>query len=56
MLTSPRVGPGMDRRGRVEEAQPKVTPEANSSPRRRPLPDHLPREDVLLDVQSCERT
>ncbi|WP_410051204.1 hypothetical protein [Bradyrhizobium sp. SZCCHNR1099] len=46
----------MDRRGRVEEAQPKVTPEANSSPRRRPLPDHLPREDVLLDVQSCERT
>ncbi|WP_035642022.1 IS66 family transposase zinc-finger binding domain-containing protein, partial [Bradyrhizobium sp. ORS 375] len=36
---------------RVEEAQPKVTPEADSSPRRRPLPDHLPREDVLLDVQ-----
>ncbi|WP_315785417.1 IS66 family transposase [Bradyrhizobium sp. SZCCHNPS1003] len=37
--------------GRVEEAQQKITPEANSSPRRRPLPDHLPREDVLLDVQ-----
>ncbi|MFN4927841.1 transposase domain-containing protein [Bradyrhizobium sp.] len=33
---------------RVEEAQPKVTPEATSSPRRRPLPDHLPRKDVLL--------
>lgn len=37
--------------GRVEEAQPKVPPEAKSPPRRRALPDHLPREDVLLDVQ-----
>ncbi|WP_316235434.1 MULTISPECIES: IS66 family transposase [unclassified Bradyrhizobium] len=37
--------------GRVEEAQPKVTQEAKPPPRRRALPDHLPREDVLLDVQ-----
>nr|WP_315769991.1 MULTISPECIES: transposase [unclassified Bradyrhizobium] len=37
--------------GRVEEAQPKATPEAKSPPRRRALPDHLPREDVLLNVQ-----
>ncbi|WP_409999272.1 IS66 family transposase zinc-finger binding domain-containing protein [Bradyrhizobium sp. SZCCHNG3015] len=36
--------------GRVEEAQPKVTPDAKCPPRRRALPS-LPREDVLLDVQ-----
>ncbi|CCD90977.1 transposase (fragment) [Bradyrhizobium sp. ORS 375] len=33
--------------GGVEEAQPKVPQEADSSPRRRPLPG----EDILLDVQ-----
>jgi transposase len=38
--------------GRVEEAQPKLTQETKARPRRRTLPDHLQREDALLDVDS----
>lgn len=38
---------------RIEEEQPKGIPEATATqPRRRALPDHLPREDVRLDVES----
>lgn len=38
---------------RIEEEQPKGAPEATATqPRRRALPDHLPREDVRLDVAS----
>lgn len=37
----------------IEEEQPKGIPEATATqPRRRALPDHLPREDVRLDVES----
>ncbi|MGC2777604.1 MAG: transposase, partial [Bradyrhizobium sp.] len=35
--------------GRVKEAQPRLVPEIKAPPRRRTLPDHLQREDVLLD-------
>ena len=35
------------------ESRPAITAEAAEAPsRRKPLPDHLPREDVLLDVDS----
>ncbi|WP_315726128.1 MULTISPECIES: hypothetical protein [unclassified Bradyrhizobium] len=37
--------------GRIEEAQRRLAPEIKAPPRRRALPDHLPREDVLLDVK-----
>lgn len=38
---------------RIEEEQQKGIPEATATqPRRRALPDHLPREDVRLDVES----
>lgn len=38
---------------RIEEERPKGIPEATATqPRRRALPDHLPREDVRLDVES----
>lgn len=38
---------------RIEEEQPKGIPETTATqPRRRALPDHLPREEVRLDVES----
>ena len=38
---------------RIRESRPAITTEAAEAPsRRKPLPDHLPREDVLLDVDS----
>jgi len=38
---------------RIRESRPAIAPEAAEAPsRRKPLPDHLPREDVLLDVDS----
>lgn len=37
--------------GRVEETQLNAVPCARTTPRRRALPDHLPREDVRLDVE-----
>jgi transposase len=37
----------------IRESRPAITAEAAEAPsRRKPLPDHLPREDVLLDVDS----
>lgn len=36
--------------GRVEESTPLPPPAAENHPRRKPLPDHLPREDVIIDV------
>jgi hypothetical protein len=37
---------------RIEDEQPKHIPEATATqPRRKALPDHLPREDVLLDIE-----
>ena len=37
----------------IRESRPAITAEATEAPsRRKPLPDHLPREDVLLDVDS----
>jgi len=36
--------------GRVEESTPLPPPAAESHPRRKPLPDHLPREDIVVDV------
>ncbi len=38
--------------GRVEEAQPRLASETKAPPRRRTVPDHLQREEVLLDVDS----
>lgn len=35
---------------RLQEARPKVDNEAEMPPIRRPLPQHLPREDVKIDV------
>jgi transposase len=36
---------------RIRESRPAIATEAAEAPsRRKPLPDHLPREDVLLDV------
>src|SRR5258707_4704988 len=36
---------------RIRESRPAIAPEAAEAPsRRKPLPDHLPREDVWLDV------
>ena len=43
---------------RIRESRPAIATEAAEAPsRRKPLPDHLPREDVLLDVDSeiCNR-
>ena len=38
---------------RIRESRPGIATEAAETPsRRQPLPDHLPREDVLLDVDS----
>src|SRR5882757_4368190 len=38
---------------RIRESRPAITTEAAEAPsRRKRLPDHLPREDVLLDVDS----
>jgi hypothetical protein len=38
---------------RIRESRSTITTEAAEAPsRRKPLPDHLPREDVLLDVDS----
>ena len=38
---------------RIRESRPAIATEAAEAPsRRKPLPDHLPREDVLLDVDS----
>src|SRR5260370_7368827 len=38
---------------RIRESRPGIATEAAEAPsRRKPLPDHLPREDVLLDVDS----
>ena len=38
---------------RIRESRPGIATEAADTPsRRQPLPDHLPREDVLLDVDS----
>jgi transposase len=37
----------------IRESRPAIATEAAEAPsRRKPLPDHLPREDVLLDVDS----
>lgn len=36
--------------GRVEESTPLPPPAAENHPRRKPLPDHLPREDIIIDV------
>lgn len=36
--------------GRVEESTPLPPPAAENHPRRKPLPDHLPREDMVVDV------
>lgn len=36
--------------GRVEASLPAIVSDVDSPPRRRPLPDHLPREDVTLGV------
>lgn len=36
--------------GRIEESRPVVETTVDRQPHRKPLPDHLPREDVLLDV------
>lgn len=36
--------------GRVEESTPLPPPVAENHPRRKPLPDHLPREDIVVDV------
>lgn len=36
--------------GRVEASRPVIVAVGDSPPRRRPLPDHLPREDVMLGV------
>ena len=36
--------------GRVVESRPIVVGTAEARPRRKPLPDHLPREDLVLDV------
>ena len=39
--------------GRAEESQPPTVREPRNAPaRRKPLPDHLPRDDVRLDVES----
>jgi transposase len=37
--------------GRVEERTPHPLPATENQPRRKPLPDHLPREDVIVDVE-----
>jgi len=36
--------------GRVEAAQPIIIAKTDGRPRRKPLPDHLPRDDVRLDI------
>lgn len=36
--------------GRVEASRPAPERAAKGQPRRKPLPDHLPREEVLLDI------
>lgn len=36
--------------GRIEESRPVVAATIEPGPHRKPLPDHLPREEVLLDV------
>ncbi len=36
--------------GRVEESAPAPSPPPESQPKRKPLPDHLPREDVVIDM------
>jgi transposase len=36
--------------GRVVESRPVVITTSEARPRRKPLPDHLPREDLVLDV------
>ncbi len=38
--------------GRIEESRPVIVEHADRQPHRKPLPDHLPREEVLLDVPS----
>ena len=39
--------------GQVEESHPITIAEtAGALPKRKPLPDHLPREEILLDVQA----
>lgn len=39
--------------GRIEESHPPAVTETPEAPsRRKPLPDHLPREDILLDVDN----
>ena len=40
--------------GRVEESTPLPPPAAENHPRRKPLPDHLPRERVVhRPVEAC---
>jgi len=36
--------------GRIEEQRPVVVRQDNEPPHRKPLPDHLPRDDVRIDV------
>jgi transposase len=36
--------------GRIEEQRPTVVRQDNEQPHRKPLPDHLPRDDVRIDV------
>lgn len=38
--------------GRIEESRPVIVKPVGDAPHRKPLPDHLPREEVLLDVAS----
>jgi len=40
--------------GRIRESHSAIVTDKSDAPsRRKPLPDHLPREDVLLDKMSC---
>lgn len=38
--------------GRIGESRPVIVKPVGDAPHRKPLPDHLPREEVLLDVAS----
>ncbi|MFX4778134.1 IS66 family transposase, partial [Acinetobacter baumannii] len=36
--------------GRIEESSPVIVKPVGDAPHRKPLPDHLPREEVMLDI------
>ncbi|WP_263649673.1 IS66 family transposase [Mesorhizobium sp. J8] len=51
LLDSARAGRARRRIARIQESRPFVgKPSAERPSHRKPLPDHLPREDVLVDV------